>query len=114
MQIMTDTQRAELIEQLERERGTTLDKIAEFQVLVQPISPDNAIGRVSRMDAISNKAINERALHQARERLTRLENTLKRATSPEFGLCMRCRSTIPIPRLVAIPGTVVCVECAST
>ena len=34
-----------------------------------PIAPENAIGRVSRMDAINNKSVNEAALKKAEIKL---------------------------------------------
>ncbi|MFQ3325927.1 MAG: DnaK suppressor protein [Salibacteraceae bacterium] len=37
-------------------------RIVELKELTKRISPENAIGRISRMDAINNKTINERTL----------------------------------------------------
>lgn len=34
-------------------------EITELTELTQPVAPENAIGRISRMDAINNKSINE-------------------------------------------------------
>jgi len=43
------------------------EDIANLIDLTKPISPDCAIGRVSRMDAINNKSINEAALRQRKK-----------------------------------------------
>ena len=40
-------------------------RILEYRELTKPIPPSEAIGRVSRMDAINNKSVNEAALRQA-------------------------------------------------
>ena len=40
----------------------TTDSIEHYKELTKPIAPENAIGRVSRMDAINNKSVNEAAL----------------------------------------------------
>ena len=52
------------------------DKLSEAKNTVeslyeatQSVSPDNAIGRVSRMDAIGNKAVNELALKKAKNKI---------------------------------------------
>ncbi|NNK11339.1 MAG: TraR/DksA family transcriptional regulator, partial [Flavobacteriaceae bacterium] len=39
----------------------TEKRIAQYRDLSGPVSPDNAIGRVSRMDAINNKGVMEAA-----------------------------------------------------
>lgn len=51
----------------------TQKSILRYEELAQPISPDNAIGRVSRMDAINDKSIVDAALRKANERLSGLE-----------------------------------------
>jgi len=33
------------------------EKIADYQAMSAPVAPDEAIGRVSRMDAINNKSV---------------------------------------------------------
>lgn len=52
------------------------ENIKSYQLLTQPISPDNAIGRLSRMDAINSKSINEAALNNSKQTLSKLERAL--------------------------------------
>ena len=55
----------EEIENQIQERISKLEKeIVMLKDLTQPISPDCAIGRVSRMDAINNKSVNDAALRK--------------------------------------------------
>ena len=42
---------------ISREIKNTICSIREYKKSTQPISPENAIGRVSRMDAINNNSI---------------------------------------------------------
>ena len=43
-----------------RQKLADLDeRIEEYRQLTQPIPPNEAIGRVSRMDAINNRSVNE-------------------------------------------------------
>ena len=44
-------------------------EMENLKLLVQPIEPENSIGRISRMDAINNKSINDRMLRKAQEKL---------------------------------------------
>lgn len=88
------------------------EDIASFKLLTKPIAPDNAIGRLTRMEAISSKGINEAALNKARETLSRLERALARIENSDFGLCRECEEEIPAKRLMILPETDLCVQCA--
>ena len=86
--------------------------IIAFEDLVKPVSPDNAIGRLTRMEAINSKSINEAALMKAQETRLKLERSLSRIDDPDFGVCRECEELIPLARLMALPETDVCVSCA--
>lgn len=86
--------------------------IVSYAELTKPVAPDDAIGRLTRMDAIGNKSINEAALREAQNTLAKLERALKMIDRPGFGLCVECEEPIPLPRLMVMPETDMCVECA--
>ncbi len=77
----------------------------------QPVAPDPALGRLTRMEAIQDMEINANALRQVNTQLVALEQALDRIDSPEFGVCAECESAIPPGRLKAVPGTWFCVNC---
>jgi DnaK suppressor protein len=81
--------------------------------MTQPITPENAIGRVSRMDAINNKSVNEAALRKAQQKLQKLEIALQSIDSTSFGTCSRCGNPILEGRLMFMPESTNCVRCAS-
>ena len=87
--------------------------VKKYRELTKPISPENAIGRVSRMDAINNKSINDEALRKAELKLNNLNVALTKIEDPDFGVCKRCQQPIPIGRLILIPQATCCVNCAS-
>ncbi len=78
----------------------------------KPVAPDNALGRLTRMEAINSQAVSENSLNAARAKLARLETALKNVDRPDFGLCIRCGNAIPAGRLLAMPENVLCVPCA--
>ncbi len=81
--------------------------------MTQPIGPENAIGRVSRMDAINNKSVMEAALRTARKDLDAMEAAFRKIEKGEpFGLCEKCKQPIPVERLLLMPGSRHCVRCA--
>jgi DnaK suppressor protein len=86
--------------------------IDAYKGLTRPIAPDDAIGRLTRMEAINSKSINEAALRRARNKLSRLEQTLRKVDDPDFGLCRECEESIPFARLMAMPESDLCVACA--
>ena len=109
---MTTEQKAALKEKITSTITQTKDKIRRLEDATQPISPENAIGRVSRMDAINNKSVAEAALRSARKKLSSLQLALTKIDSPGFGTCSRCRQPIPPARLMFMPQSTRCVRCA--
>ena len=97
---------------IEEEIAKTTTKIAEYEEMSSPVSPDDAIGRVSRMDAINNKSVTEAALRQAKDKLGKLKHALNRVDEPNFGQCARCGKPIPVMRVVLMPQSPYCVRCA--
>ena len=87
-------------------------EIQELKLLTIPIEPENAIGRISRMDAINNKSINDRMLRKAKEKLKKLNLALSRINEKEFGMCINCNKLINENRLMLMPEVVGCVKCA--
>jgi DnaK suppressor protein len=88
------------------------DLIKELEDLTRPVAPDVAIGRVSRMDAINNKSVNEAALRQAREKLHGLQHALDNIDKPTFGVCIRCGGQIPLGRMMVMPESTRCMRCS--
>ncbi|MCE7991855.1 MAG: TraR/DksA family transcriptional regulator [Roseivirga sp.] len=86
--------------------------ITDLEELTKPISPENSIGRISRMDAINNKSVNEASLHQARDKYNKLEEALSRMDEAGFGLYVRCGEPIPEGRIMLMPHSRKCVRCA--
>ena len=95
-----------------KEISKTQALIEEYKELTQPIAPDCAIGRVSRMDAINNKSVTEAALRQAEGKLNNLNRVLSQIGSKEFGLCLKCKQPIPVGRILIRPESLYCVRCA--
>jgi DnaK suppressor protein len=91
--------------------GTKL-LVVQYRELTKPIAPENAIGRVSRMDAINNKSVNEVALRKAELKLKNLQVALTKLDDSDFGICIRCKKPIPLGRILLLPHAITCVNCA--
>lgn len=80
---------------------------------IKPIEVnDGSIGRVTRMDAIQQKSMLEANLRSAEELLSKLERALDNLDKPHFGICVKCQRQIPLERILVIPETRFCVNCA--
>ncbi|WP_297791831.1 TraR/DksA C4-type zinc finger protein [uncultured Eudoraea sp.] len=102
----------EIKDRLEADIARTIKKIKQYEELSGPIAPDNAIGRVSRMDAINNKSVMEAALLKAKEHLKGLNHYLDKLGTKDFGICPKCKKKIPIERILLAPNSTFCVTCA--
>lgn len=110
---LSPEERKQLKIKLMNKIGRTESKIGRMESMTQPIGPENAIGRVSRMDAINNKSVMEAALRMARLDLDAMHAALRRLDTGEaVGICERCGKQIPFQRLALIPGSTKCVHCA--
>ena len=109
---MDASQRETIKDRLQSKIERMFVKIDRLEDMTQPISPENAIGRVSRMDAINNKSVMEAALRTARKDLDGMQKALKHIDDPAFGQCNRCKKEIPFKRLILMPGSPYCVHCA--
>ena len=99
-------------ERANRKLSDLEERIAEYRELTKPIPPSEAIGRVSRMDAINNRSVNEAARRQLEEEKDQLEKAMDRMRDEKYGKCMRCGDDIPVGRLMLMPGASRCVRCA--
>ena len=86
--------------------------IASLSETSKPVAPDNAIGRLSRMEALNDRAVSEASLNAARHKLSRLETALGKVDQPNFGLCVSCDHPIPPGRIVLMPEATRCVSCS--
>ena len=94
-----------------KEKAKIAQRISELKELTAPIAPDCAIGRVSRMDAINNRSINEAALQKSRDKQKKINISLEHIDDVDFGNCIHCGDPIPIQRLLIMPGGL-CVKCS--
>ena len=109
---MTPDDFKQIRQRAERKKADLEERIEEYRELTKPIPPSEAIGRVSRMDAINNRSVNEAALRQLERELEGLIKAMDRMREEKYGKCLRCGEDIPTGRLMLMPGATRCVRCA--
>lgn len=112
MALSTDSKR-ELQAIILQQLTVLAETIQGLQAMDQPIPPDNAIGRLTRMDAINTRGANQQALKQTQLHHQQLQQALLRIDKdPDYGLCEECDEPIAIGRLKLVPEAMLCIECA--
>ena len=107
-------------QQLEELHRALLSLRRELQQLLadstdgaRPVSLDEPIGRLSRMDAMQQQSMVQANRRTAQTRLTRVEAALRRYAHDEYGLCVECEEDIGYARLKAQPEAPFCIDCQS-
>lgn len=62
---MTDTEKEQLKKAMEKKHEELITLIADLKEATKPMELDNSVGRVSRMDYINNRSVNEAGLRKA-------------------------------------------------
>jgi DnaK suppressor protein len=109
---MTHQEREEFKKKIQESIVKMEMEVARLEESTLPISPENSIGRVSRMDAINNKGVLEASLRSSKRKLSSLRLALTKIDNPDFGICSRCRRPIQAARLLFMPESALCVHCA--
>ena len=108
-------------EQLNELRADLIALRVELSGLLQrskhaakPVTLDQqAIGRVSRIDAIQQQKMVQANRHRQQLRLTQVGAALKAMDHDEYGWCRRCEEPIGWARLKVKPETRICLQCQS-
>ena len=98
-----------LLEARRQELALLLDHAGQA---AEPVRLDQqAVGRVSRVDAIQQQQMALANREQAQQLIKRVEQALQRIESGEYGYCMDCAEPIPMARLQAQPQAELCLNC---
>ena len=77
-----------------------------------PVELDQqSVGRLSRMDAIQQQAMDLAREERRRARLAMLAAALHRLDKDEFGYCLACGEDISRQQLEIDPAVTLCVDC---
>ena len=109
----------------------TIDELVELEILIseelaqlqeksesseverEAISPDVAIGRLSRLDAMQMQEVAKEAERRREERGALLEMAMERMDRGTFGKCEICKGWITFERLKISPEATRCGNCAA-
>ena len=84
-------------------------KTKEFRAPV--ILDQQSVGRLSRMDAIQQQNMSLATDTNRKQRISKIENALKRIDQDIFGICINCNEIISEKRLLIDPTVLKCIDC---
>lgn len=108
---MSPDEKKKLKIKIEQDIQILESEIRSLKEQIQPIAPDDSIGRLTRLEAINAKSMNEANLRHAEHRLEKLNTALKNIFDEDFGICVVCEVPIPTGRMMLMPESTVCVKC---
>lgn len=111
MDDLTPEQREELHRDLEALRDALEQALGEAREGARPVSLDNPIGRVSRVDALQQQAMAQANRRSLELRLGQARQALAALVEGEYGSCRKCEEPIAYRRLKSRPETPFCVDC---
>ncbi|MDZ7762545.1 MAG: TraR/DksA C4-type zinc finger protein [Desulfovermiculus sp.] len=109
---MDDTTRNEIRQTVEEQIRGLSRELENMQDRAQTVDLDQPIGRLSRMDSLTNQGILLSSVNKTKTRLARLKQVLKNIDDPDFGLCRECGEEIALKRIKALPESDLCIDCA--
>lgn len=97
-----------------------LNRRAELESLIRgaeegakPVSLDQPIGRLSRMDALQQQSMSQANRQVALQGLEQIKAAMHRIDLGDYGYCVECDEDIDIARLQARPEAPFCIDCQS-
>ena len=109
---MNADEKKDFLENCQEQLDELTHMIAQLQEQVKPIAPDVGLGRLTRMEAIQAKSVNEATLQDLLAKKQNIEIRMQQIDSPGFGNCAKCGNGIAPARLAYLPESDLCVGCA--
>lgn len=101
-------------EALEKLKQELSGEISALEQSARPVELDQqAVGRVSRGDALQQQNMALANLQQCRQRLHEVLHAEQKIDEAEYGYCESCDALISPPRLLARPDSRLCLYCQS-
>lgn len=97
---------------LEIRRAELTQLLAAGRWSDRPVSPDKAIGRLTRQDALQQQQMAAELMRRSEQELLRVEHALRAIEQGTYGVCQRCEEPIAVARLNATLFATLCVRCA--
>lgn len=110
---MDETFVNQMRERLQARAAELRDMISRMDGTTAPVSPNNAIGRLTRLDAMQATSMRRAVARDHDVELQNVGRALKAIAASKYGICRRCKEHIDRARLRAKPEAFLCLACTS-
>ena len=97
---------------LNHEITKTVNFINDCKLSTKVIAADCAVDHSLRMEKLNEDELTLKTLRKAEQKLINLKRVLNQINSINFGICTKCKSPIPIERIIIRPESMKCINCA--
>ena len=112
MSDLTEAQLAEFVTSLETLQENLQQQLLSSAAQAQPVTLDQqAVGRVSRIDAIQQQHIAIASRQQTKILMIQVQAALARIDAGDYGYCQECGELVGLLRLKAQPYARWCLQC---
>lgn len=96
---------------LTERRSALRARLEEGNSDARPVSLEDPIGRLTRMDAMQRQEMAQAQIRLTHQEVARIEAALRRIDEGTFGTCVECGEAIAAGRLRIKPEVLLCIEC---
>ena len=108
---MTPSDKKQLRSKITEDLEAAQAQVSSLNSQIKPVEPSEAIGRLTRLEAINDQRRLEASLADTHRQITLLQIAEARLDDEDFGQCAECDQPIPIGRLMLLPHSQMCVRC---
>ncbi len=109
---MLNEQKEQIKKKILEDLDSLNQEILELCEKTKPIPPDCCLGDL-RFEMMHEQDVFEKVLHEAQIRVNKLKYALSKVDKESYGFCMECEDEILFARLLILPESLYCTECAS-
>ena len=110
---MTLAQRGQIEVKLTSDLLSLTRELEALEQQLKPVTPDCSLGDLLRSEMMHDQEVLNRAYIEAKKRYNSLIYAQKHIKDETYGLCIECDEKIAINRLLVMPETQYCIDCAN-
>ena len=104
--------KAEIKSRILSDISNTKHFIDDCKSIVNPTAPDCSVDHSLRMEKLNEDELTLKTLRKAEHKLMNLKRVLNQLDKENFGICLKCKSPIPIQRILIRAESLLCVKCS--
>lgn len=109
---MTTEQKQKIKDKILEDLCSLDNEIKELEEKLKPIEPDCCLGDL-RFEMMNEQDVFEKVFRGAEVRKRKLGHALAKIDEDDYAMCQECEEEIAYERLLILPESLYCINCAS-